>query len=179
MKWMTSGSVKMFGVNYSSGASVDVSSWSPSQLQQQIYLGNIIQDVRIGNTFRITGDGGAWTGTYPDTKYFVFAARGTFVAPPSGRFMIFGENCISGNSASSVITARVTIRKGTNMNSGEYVHTSVRSYFRGNKAMTEVTPNLSIGMTPGATYNVTTGFTATAGGGRLFYSRAYVVPQPN
>lgn len=179
MKWMTSGSVRMFGVNYSAGASVDVSSWSPSQLQQQIYLGNIIQDVRIGNTFRVSGDAFEWNGTYPDTTYFSGAARGTFVVPPSGRFMIFGENCISGKSTSSVITARITIRKGTNLTSGEYVHTSVRTYFRGNKYMTGVTPNLTIGMTPGATCNFTTGFTATAGGGKLLYSRAYVMPLPN
>ena len=179
MKWMTSGSVKMFGVNYSAGASVDVSSWSPSQLQQQIYLGNIIQDVRIGDTFRITGDGGSWNNTYASTHYFGMAARGTFVVPPSGRFMIFGENCVRGNQTDSVISVRLAIRKGTDTVAGEYVHGSVPAYFRGNKSMTQVIPHLTIGMTPGSTCNVTTGFTATAGGGKLIFSRAYIVPQPN
>ena len=88
MKWMASGSVKLFGTTYSAGQSVDTTSWTPTQLQQQIYLGNIVLDTRIGYVTRFDADGGSWGSTYADFTRFSFTARGSFVGPESGRMLL-------------------------------------------------------------------------------------------
>lgn len=177
MKWMASGSVRMFNVNYSPQQVVNTTSWTPAQLQQQIYLGNIVPDARVGAPTFITAEGGEFSSTYPDYHIFPRGARGVFTAPESGKVMFYSTVYVMGGTNTSRTRMRLEVRTGAKLGEGTWVGSTHRVFWLGKDAYSETIAH-GMQLTPGATYNVCQGYTTTAGGGTISDPRITVVPFP-
>lgn len=176
MRWMTSGSVRMYGVNYSPQQAVNTDGWSPAQVHHQVYLGNIIPDTRINAPYYEYSEGGGWSNERADFIPSTYPGRVTFTGPWSRQVMYMAITPVRHRNSTGDVAIRMELRRGAVQGAGDLVRSFGVYYHRGTLWESLTMVGLSDQLDIGEPYNLGIAIRCDAGGGDVGGSRIWAVP---
>lgn len=163
MRWVASTPVVIFGTSYGAGQSVNTESWTNDQIHQQVYLGHIVPDTRIGSAQSFSGSGGDWNNAHTDLRT-VLAAAGAFTAPESGKVLVISSVTGRAKDPDGILRIQVRIGQGPALRQGAEVALTPQAHYRGSQHYLQEVTHLVSNLTAGERYNACHAIENTAGG---------------